>query len=500
MKTWIVVHGRRPAMSLAISPRITRVIGMVLVALALVVALLPGRTTPVRAQEEVVQADATVRVIHASPGAPEVDVLLDGQTLLQGLASGTASSYATITPKEHRLQVVPTGQTAEAAVVDETINAAPGQAYLLAVYGLLNDIGGDVYDVDLSEIEPGQARVRLINFSPDAGDVDLLETGGDEWFGDVGLGEASDYEDIAPGTYSADVRGGDDERVLQTVADLTFEETRVYDVVVLGQIADDSLALQSLVTTVSPSCAEVLGLEGASSDACVRLVHAAPDAPPADVYLNDAEIAQNLEFLTATEYVAVPSGDGRGVRVTATGTPVEEAIIDTSLDFDPGQAYEILVTGGGDDLEATITGTDLRPLAQGQARVRVIHASPDAGAVDIGVKGSEDNIFEGVDFRDATDYVVVDAGDYALEVRPGGEDMTVALETDATFEEGVTYDLIVLGRADEQTLTMLALTAPVAIQTGDVATPEAASEDAAIAATVVPEAIEDVEASPTPAG
>jgi len=446
-----------------------------------------------------VEADATVRVIHASPGAPEVDVLLDGQTLLQGLTSGTASSYATITAEEHRLQVVPTGQTAEAAVVDETINAAPGQAYLLAVYGLLNDIGGEIYDVDLSEIEPGNARVRLINFSPDAGAIDLLETGGDEWFSDVDLGDASDYADTAPGTYSADVRG-DDDRSLLTVSELPFEETRVYDVVVLGQIADDSLELQSLVTTVSPSCGEVLGLEGSSSDACVRLVHAAPGAPPADIYLNDAEIAENLEFGTATEYVTVPSGTGRGVRVTATGTPAEEAVIDTSLDFDPGQAYEILVTGGGDDLEATITGTDLRPLAEGQARVRVIHASPDAGAVDIGVKGSEDNIFEGVDFRDATDYVVVDAGDYALEVRPGGEDMTVALETDATFEEGVTYDLVALGRPEDQTLTLLTLMAEVPIQTGDVATPEATSDEGAVAATVVPEAIEDVEVSPTPAG
>src|SRR5215207_9853655 len=418
-----------------------RVVTFILVALALVVALLPLQSTPAKAQDESVEADATLRVIHASPGAPEVDVLLDGQTLLANLAYGTTSSYATLTAEEHRLQIVPTGQTADAAVVDETIDAAPGQAYLLAVFGLLNDIGGDIYDVDLSEIEPGNARVRLINFSPDAGDIDLLETGGDEWFGNVALGDASEYRDIPPGTYSADVRG-DDDRVLLTVSELPFEETRVYDVVVLGQIADDSLAVQSLVTTVSPSCGEVLGLQGESSDACVRLVHAAPDAPPVDVYLNDAEIAQNLEFGTATEYVLAPSGDGRGVRVAATGTPVDEAIIDASLDFDPGQAYEILVTGAGDDLEATITGTDLRPLAQGQARLRVINASPDAGPIDIGVQGSEDNLFEGVDFRDATDYVVLDAGDYALEVRPGGEDMTVALESNATFEEGVTYDLI----------------------------------------------------------
>jgi hypothetical protein len=198
--------------------------------------------------------------------------------------------------------------------------------------------------------------------------------------------------------------------------------------------------------------------------------------------------------------VAVPSGDGRGVRVAATGTPVEEAFIDTALDFEPGQAYELLVTGGGDDLELTTTGTDLRPLAEGQVRLRVIHASPDAGAIDIGVEGSEDNLFEGIDFREATDYIVVDAGDYPIEVRPGDEDMTVALQLDATFEEGVTYDLVALGRPEDQTLTLLTLMAEVPIQTGDVATPEAESDEEALAETVVPEAIEDVEVSPTPAG
>jgi hypothetical protein len=251
---------------------------------------------------------------------------------------------------------------------------------------------------------------------------------------------------------------------------------------------------------VSPSCAEVLELEGSGEDACVRLVHAAADAPPVDVYLNDAQIAQGLVFATATEYVTVPSGGDRGVRVAAEGTPVEEAMIDAGLDFEAGQAYEILITGGGDDLELTITGTDLRPVAEGQARLRVIHASPDAGAIDIGVEGSEENLFEAIDFRTATDYLVLDAGDYQLEVRPGGEDMSVALQSDATLEEGVTYDLIAVGRPEDQTLTLLTLMAEVPIQTGAIATPEAESGQEAMAETVVPEPIEDVEASPTPAG
>src|SRR5215213_2662718 len=185
------------------------------------IAVLPFLTLPAKAQDETADADATVRVLHAAPGAPAVDVLVDGQPLLAGVAYGTASDYATLTSTEHRLQVVPTGETADAAVVDETIDTALGQAYILAVYGLLDEIGGDLYEVDLSEIEPGSARVRLINTAPDAGAIDLLETGGDEWFGDVDLGAASDYRDIAPGTYSADVRGEDD-RSLLTVSELPF--------------------------------------------------------------------------------------------------------------------------------------------------------------------------------------------------------------------------------------------------------------------------------------
>ena len=158
----------------------------------------------------------------------------------------------------------------------------------------------------------------------------------------------------------------------------------------------------------------------------------------------------------------------------------------------------MLATGAADNLELTITGTDLRPLADGQTRARVIHASPDAGVVDVGVEGQEENLFEGVDFRDATDYIVVDAGDYPIEVRPGGEDLTVALQADVALEEGTTYDLVVVGRPDDQTLALLALMAPVEIQTGEVATPDTVEEEGSVAATVVPEAIVDAEGTATP--
>lgn len=472
-------------------------IGGVLLCLVAILALaLAVPASLVSAQDDIARADATVRIIHASSDAPAVDVLLDGQPLLENVKADSASDYQAITPEAHRIQVVPAGQTADAALVDEEIDAAPGAAYIVAVYGRLNDLQGAVIDVDLSEIEPGNARVRLLNFSPDAGEVDIAETGGDVWFDNVALGDITDYRDVTPGGISADLRG-DEDRVLQTIPELGFAEARVYDIVVLGQVADDSLTVVNLATRVSPPCTEVLDIAGSPEDACVRLVHAAPDAPGVDAYLNDAQVAADLSFGTATEYASVPSGGGRGVRIVAAGGATEESILDGSFDLDPGQAYEILVQGGGTDLGLNITGVDLRPVAEGQARLRVIHASPDAGAVNIGVEGDEENLFEGADFGNATEYAILDAGDYALEVRPGDEDMTVALRSDVTLEEGMVYDLVAIGRPDDRSLSLLVLTAPVAIQTGEIATPVAIDDDEPLAATVEPETLTDVTSTPT---
>jgi len=93
---------------------------------------------------------------------------------------------------------------------------------------------------------------------------------------------------------------------------------------------------------------------------------------------------------------------------------------------------------------------------------------------------------------------VLDAGDYKLQVRPGGEDMTVALQSDITIEEGIVYDLILIGRPDDRSLKLLALTVPVEVQVGEVATPEAAASETSVAGTVVPAETESLDVTPSP--
>jgi hypothetical protein len=255
------------------------------------------------------------------------------------------------------------------------------------------------------------------------------------------------------------------------VPELTIEEAAAYDLVAVGGADGQGPTVLPLVTRVSPPCGEVLGI-GGGEESCVRLVHAAPDAAAVDVYVNDSLVAENLAFGAATEYVALPSGEGRTVQVAATGTPAEEALVGSDLALEVGQAYTALVTGNADDLQLVVTGTDLRPIPENQARLGFVNASPDAGALAIELADGP-TLVSDLGFRAVSEYTAIDVGAYTVHLRRQDGDNLIALATDLVFEPGTVYDAVAIGRADDETLSLLVLTAPTEVRQGEVATPAA---------------------------
>lgn len=437
-----------------------------------------GRGGPAGAQGAT-KADAAVRVVHASPGAPNLDVLVDGQPVVKNLAFGAVTDYFSVPSGDHKIQITPTGQGAEAALINSGVTVDAGGAYVFVAMNRLKSIEGKLLKVNLDSLDKGEARIRLIHASPDAGSIDVSVTGGDKLFDSVNFKDVTDYKDIDAGKYSLDVKNHDDGRVLLTAQSIAIADGNVYDVVALGQLADKTLALLPLATTVSVPCTQVLGLSGGTDDSCVRIVHAAPGTSTVDVYLNDSPLAKGLAFGKATEFIAVPKGSDHKLQVVAAGgTPGNNDLLDDNLKFDTRKAYGVVITGNPDDLKAKNTQTDLSPLPNGQARVRVVHASPDAGGVNVTIASGK-SLFDGVNFRDVTDYKTVDAGKYTLQLK---KDNTIALQGDVTFDTGMVYDVILIGRTDDKSLALLVLSAKSLVRRGGVATPEA--QGTAVAATV----------------
>lgn len=502
----------------------------VLIGLAFAGLIANGFTPLASAQDEA--PAPTVRFAHVYSGGGPVDIYVDEALAVEQLAFGTATEYATVDEGERRIRVVATGEDPSAALIDTTMDAGAGAAYNVLVGGQGDALDARVHEVNLDALDPGMARIRFIQGAPDVEDANfvlaaptdtepasdttdtsddgMLEPGDTLGIGDnVPFGEAGDYQTVRAATYDILVQQSTSGATVLETPQVALDAGNVYDIVVLGQIETNNLTLLPLITTVSPTCSELLQV-GQATDACVRLVHASPDAGDVDVYVDGTVVAPALSYGTATEFAPLADGEHQ-IQVVPAGGTVDGAVLDATIDFEAGQAYQFVVAGiaqeddiDDNDLRIIQSEIDLTPLPAGQTRIRAIHAVDDGPDVAVALTVGEP-LIDGLGFGNASDYAVIDAGAYDVQVT--GDDDTVLLSASgAQLEAGMVYDAIVIGRAADNSLQLLVLTANAMPREGAQGTPLAVpateesdpSEVEAGDATVV--GGEGGEETPTPVG
>ena len=158
----------------------------------------------------------------------------------------------------------------------------------------------------------------------------------------------------------------------------------------------------------------------------MRVIHASPDAPAVDVIVNDnfaQPLVRALPFPAATPFVEVPGGT-YNVKVTPAGNR-GVIVINANPTFAAGAEYSVYAVGRLAAIEPLVLRDDRRRVAT-QAKLRVLHASPAAGSVDLYVVARGASIaqaspaFAGVPFKADTGYVSLAAGQYDVVVTPAG--------------------------------------------------------------------------------
>lgn len=196
---------------------------------------------------------ARVRVIHASPDAPAVDVFVDGNRVLTDVPFFAASDYLDLAPGEYRFQVAPAGADASDAVIDATATLAAGTAYTVAATGLLDEIEPTIIVDDLSAPAAGQAKVRVLHLVPDAPAVDVKVQDGDTLVAGLAFQEASDYLEVPAGTYDLIVTPAGDDTVVLDLSDTTLTAGMIYDVAATGTL--DTITPEVLTPPVASAAA-----------------------------------------------------------------------------------------------------------------------------------------------------------------------------------------------------------------------------------------------------
>jgi hypothetical protein len=175
----------------------------------------------------------------------------------------------------------------------------------------------------------------------------------------------------------------------------------------------------------------------------VRAVHASPDAPAVDILVNDTAAFTNAPFKGITDYASLEVGT-YNVKVVPTGA-TEPVVIEADLTLE-AKDYTVVALGTLENIEPLVLVDNNSAPAEGKAHVRFVHASPDAPAVDIAVKGGP-VLFSNIAFKEVGDYLPVDAATYDLEVRIAGTE-DVALEVPGlALADGTVYTVFAMGLA-----------------------------------------------------
>jgi hypothetical protein len=195
-------------------------------------------------------------------------------------------------------------------------------------------------------------------------------------------------------------------------------------------------------TSTAPPAKEV----GQRDNALVRVINAVPGNTALDIFADDQKVFQSVAFKTVTPYREL-SDDRHSFRVRHAGQDSAQPLAENSEGLSGGKHYTIVIMPDNNNKTSLYLINDniATPPAE-KAQVRVIHASPDAGEVDI-VDKQGNKLFSSVNFQRETSYMEVDPKKTTLEVRQEGQDRAVLTVPNANFEKGKFYTIVVTGHA-----------------------------------------------------
>ena len=396
-------------------------------------------------------ADASVRILHASPDAPSVDINLNGSVAVTDLDYGQATD--TIVARPGALNVTVLGRlpgTSRPAVIGPAnITLAAGGAYAVLAVNEVAAIEPLVVTRETSTVSASSVRLQVVHAAPAAPAVAVYVTApgadlassapvGSFAFKGV-LGAAT----IAAGDYQIRVTpSGASSPVLYDSGTLTLAGGSDFLVVALESTGPASSPIKLLAV---PRSGAALQLLDRSTPARVRVIHSSPDAPPVQVIANNnfgAPLVPSLSFPDATPFVDVP-GATYNLKVTPVGNNGLIAI-DADVTLAAGREYSAYAVGPLATIAPLVLTDDRRRVAT-QARVRIVHASPSAGNVDLYVLApgsaleSATPAFTNVAFKADTGYVNLAAGTYEVSVTPTASKTAAIGPVSITLENGGVY-------------------------------------------------------------
>jgi len=221
---------------------------LVLVIAITVVMILTGCKDDASPVTPTATATGKVLVVHASPDAPAVDLVVDNAVAGTNLAFPNNTGYLTVPSGTRNVKVRVAGTTT--TVIEANLPIATGTNYSVFAIDSVSKISAIVLTDDLTPPASGKAHVRFIHLSPNAPAVDVAVTGGGVLIGNKSFKDYTPFVPLDAATYNLEVRLAGTSTVVLSLPGITLQAGKIYTVFAKGFVggtASQSLGAEIVV-------------------------------------------------------------------------------------------------------------------------------------------------------------------------------------------------------------------------------------------------------------
>ncbi len=210
---------------------------------------------------------AGVRVIHASPNTPAVDVFVNtvpgsGNPAIEDLAFTQGTGYVPLPTGTYDFRVTPANAITPVAISALGVGIDGNTDYTIAAIDFFNNIRPLVLVDDRTQ-NPNAARIRFVHAAPDVPAVDVGLLSGGVLFDNTAFGNAADegYINVPGGTYDLGVFLDSNNGLALPLPGITLQNNVVYTVFAMGSLAQGNVQAVIFVDQIpSPGAAALLGM------------------------------------------------------------------------------------------------------------------------------------------------------------------------------------------------------------------------------------------------
>jgi hypothetical protein len=381
---------------------------------------------------------AHLRLVHALADGPEIDIFMENLAIASNLRYGRSSQPTGIAAGEYHVRVFPAGLRGSdrQPLLEQEVRIDGGQTLALIFAGSADDPTLTAYPEYTATLDRNESRISVIHAIRDGPAFTLRHDNANLTL-PVEYGQQTIPVTVSSGPTTFSLHSGD-----QIVANHVSElrERGSYTLVAAGHADDpESITLVEFFSHVP-------------GNATVRVIHAAAELGPLDVYLGPHLVAEQLEYPRTTEREPLASENYQTMIYPAGSDPASTSpLARNQFSVYPEDDITVLIMGTADNPSIVRHRDNLAPTSPSGTRIAFANVISQLPAT-VYRNGERIAGMPILAYRQISSPTEQTAGPYRLSwtITGSAGELTAEITDELHLDAGQSYLFLLTGRAPQQ--------------------------------------------------